>query len=133
MRTHIQILAVLNIAWGILGLIGALVVLLIFGGAMGVIGVAAHNEPGAGVAIPIVGFVGGFIFLLVLATTIPSLVVGIGLLRLAPWSRIGGIILSALHLLNIPIGTALGIYGLWVLLSRETEAIFEHSGTPVQI
>jgi hypothetical protein len=133
MRTQVQVLAVLNIAWGILGLIGALVVLVIFGGAMGIIGMAAHQEPGAGIAIPIVGFVGGLIFLVVLVTAIPSLVIGIGLLRCASWSRIAGIVLSAVHLLNVPFGTALGIYGLWVLLSRETLPLFEAPGTPVRI
>ena len=34
------------------------------------------------------------------------------------------IVLSALHLVNIPIGTILGIYGLWVLLSKETDLLF---------
>jgi hypothetical protein len=34
------------------------------------------------------------------------------------------IILSALHLFNVPFGTALGVYGFWVLLSPETEALF---------
>jgi hypothetical protein len=31
---------------------------------------------------------------------------------------------SALHLLSIPFGTALGIYGLWVLFSQESLRFF---------
>ncbi len=133
MRTHVQILAALNIAWGVLGFIGALVIFLIFGGAMGIIGMAAHHDPGAGIAIPIVGFVGGAIFLVILATSIPSFVIGIGLLRCAWWSRIAGIILSVVHLLNIPFGTALGIYGLWVLLSKDSLVLFEGAANPIHI
>ena len=133
MRTHVQILAMLNIVWGALGLLGALVIFVIFGGAMGIIGMAAHHDPGAGIAIPIVGFVGGFIFLVIVLTSIPSLVIGIGLLRCAWWSRLAGIILSAVHLLNLPFGTALGIYGLWVLLSRDSQQLFEGVGNPVRI
>ncbi len=133
MRTHVQILAVLNIAWGVLGFIGALVIFLIFGGAMGVIGMTAHQDPGAGIAIPIVGLVGGVIFLVILVTSIPSFVIGIGLLRCAWWSRIAGIILSAVHLLNVPFGTALGIYGLWVLLSRDSLVLFDGATNPVRI
>ncbi len=133
MKTHIQILAILNIAWGALGFLGALLIFLIFGGAMGIIGVAAHNDPGAGIAIPIVGLVGGVIFLIIVITSVPSLVIGIGLLRCASWSRIAGIILSAVHLLNIPFGTALGIYGLWVLLSRDSLPLFESTPSPVRI
>jgi hypothetical protein len=34
------------------------------------------------------------------------------------------IVVSALHLINIPFGTALGIYGLWVLLSPEAQRLF---------
>ncbi len=133
MRTDIQILAVLNIAWGALGAIGALVILLVFGGAMSIVGFAAHQEPGAGIAIPIIGFVGGLIFLLLALTAIPAIVIGIGLLRLAPWSRLAGIIISAIHLISIPFGTALGIYGLWVLLSPETVALFSGARQPVRI
>ncbi len=133
MKTHVQILAVLNIAWGVLGFLGALVIFLIFGGAMGIIGVAAHHDPGAGIAIPIVGLVGGVIFLVIVVTSIPSFVIGIGLLRRAWWSRTAGIILSAVHLLNLPFGTALGIYGLWVLLSRESLPLFEVTASPVRI
>ncbi len=133
MKSHLQILAVLNIAWGALGFLGALVVFLIFGGAMGIIGVTAHHDPGAGVAIPIVGLVGGAIFLVIVITSIPSFVIGIGLLRRAWWSRIAGIILSALHLLNLPFGTALGIYGLWVLLSSDSLPLFEGTPNPVRI
>jgi hypothetical protein len=35
------------------------------------------------------------------------------------------IVLSGFDLINIPFGTALGIYGFWVLLNRETEQMFQ--------
>ena len=116
-----------------MGFLGALLIFLIFGGAMGIVGIAAHHDPGAGIAIPIVGLVGGAIFLIIVITSIPSFVIGIGLLRCAWWSRIAGIILSAVHLLNFPFGTALGIYGLWVLLSRDSMPLFEGTGSPIRI
>jgi hypothetical protein len=34
-------------------------------------------------------------------------------------------VLSGLNLMNIPIGTALGAYGLWVLLSKDGSVLFE--------
>ena len=37
------------------------------------------------------------------------------------------IVLSAINLINIPFGTVLGIYGLWVLLTRETELLFREA------
>jgi hypothetical protein len=39
-------------------------------------------------------------------------------------------VLSALNLISIPFGTLLGIYGLWVLLNKETEALF---ASPVRL
>jgi uncharacterized SAM-binding protein YcdF (DUF218 family) len=55
----------------------------------------------------------------------PGLIAGIGLLTFKPWASTLTIIVSALHLLNIPFGTALGIYGLWILLKDETKALIK--------
>jgi len=55
---------------------------------------------------------------------LPSVITGYGLLKFRPWSRIVGIVLSAISLINIPIGTAVGAYGLWILLNKETERLF---------
>jgi len=41
---------------------------------------------------------------------------GWGLLQREPWARIVTIIIAFLSLFNVPFGTALGIYSLWVLL-----------------
>jgi hypothetical protein len=46
-----------------------------------------------------------------------------------PWARILIIVLSALELISIPFGTALGIYGLWVLLTKDGAQLFGQ--TPV--
>lgn len=120
MERHIKILGVLNIAWGAMGAFAGLVVLMIFGGAFGIIGMAAHHKPDAAIALPIIGLIGGAISLFLLILSIPSIIAGIGLLKLKPWSRLLAIVVSAFHLMNIPLGTALGIYGLWVLLSQES-------------
>jgi len=62
--------------------------------------------------------------------SLPGIVTGIGLLRLRPWARILGIVLSALSLLMVPFGSLLGIYGLWVLLSKDTERLFNAQSAP---
>ena len=63
------------------------------------------------------------------AFALPGLAAGYGLLKFKPWARIVGIVLSALKLINVPLGTILGAYGLWVLLSKDTERLFD--GAPV--
>lgn len=124
MEQHVKVLAVLNIILGSLGVLAALVILLVFGGLAGLVGFAAQEEADAAVAIPILGVIGGFVFLLILVISLPSIIAGAGLLKHRPWARTLTIVLSALHLLNIPLGTALGVYGLWVLLSPQTELLF---------
>lgn len=49
---------------------------------------------------------------------------GIGLRRLEPWSRISSVIISAIGLLLFPVGTLIGVYLLYLLLSRKAKVIF---------
>jgi hypothetical protein len=125
MAQHVKILGILHIVFGALGVLAAIFVLLIFGGISAVVGLSDHSSDSL-TAIPILGMIGGFVFILVLVLSLPGLIIGIGLVQFRPWARIAGIILSALDLVSVPpFGTALGIYGLWVLLNRETEQMFD--------
>ena len=56
-----------------------------------------------------------------LFTGITASVVGIGLLMRQGWARMAALIVGAISLINIPFGTALGIYTLWALLPAEHE------------
>lgn len=127
MRDHVRILAILNIVFGSLGVLIGLAFLMFFGGLAGFVGWVAH-EPDATVAVPVLGLIGGVIFFLLLLISLPGILAGVGLLKYQPWARILSIILSALNLINVPIGTALGVYGLWVLLSTQTERLFATRG-----
>jgi hypothetical protein len=123
MAQHVKILGILHIIFGALGVLGAITVLLIFGGISAIVGLSDHSD--SFTAVPILGAIGGFVFILVMALSLPGLIIGIGLMQFKPWARIAGIVLSALDLVSVPpLGTALGIYGLWVLLSRESEQMF---------
>jgi hypothetical protein len=136
MERHIKILGVLNIVWGAMGALTGLFLLIILGGAFGIVGTALRQTE-ATVAWPLVASIGGIVagaittYLLILS--IPSIVAGIGLINFKPWARIVGIVVSALHLIHIPFGTALGIYGLWVLVSRESESYFSNRLTHLTI
>ena len=44
-----------------------------------------------------------------------------GLLERQPWARMLAIVLGCFNLLDMPFGTALGIYTLWVLLPARSE------------
>lgn len=55
---------------------------------------------------------------------IPMVIGGIFILRLEEWARMMMVVVSALNVLNVPVGSALAAYGLWVLLAPETEPLF---------
>ena len=122
MDTHVKVLGVLQLLLSGFGVLGAFVLMLIFGGTMGIVG--ASGDPDAHFAIPIIGITGMALVGFLLLMSIPGFAVGIGLLKRRRWARIGGIVLSILELMAIPFGTVIGVYGLWVLFSTETERLF---------
>ena len=124
MRDHVKIVAILNIVFGGVAALVGLGILAVFGGIAGLVGISAHNDPEAGMAIPILGIMGMGLLILILIGAVPGIVAGIGLLKFRPWARTLTIVLSALNLFSIPIGTAVGVYGLWTLLNSETEQPF---------
>lgn len=122
METHLKVIAVLHIMLGAMGIFAAITVLLLMGGLAGLMGTSAHSTD-AEWAIPLIGGIGGIVLLVLILLWLPGLIGGIGLLRHAPWSRVYMIVISALDLLSVPFGTALGIYGIWALTRPESEAI----------
>jgi hypothetical protein len=127
MDTHVKVLAALNTVFGILGLLCALVVMLVFGGIM----MGASNDADAATALPVLGLIGTVAVFSLLILSLPGIVVGIGLWRFRPWSRVAGIVLSILCLLVFPFGTILGVYGLWVLLNKDSESLFTGNPSPL--
>lgn len=60
--------------------------------------------------------------ILLLVKSVLGVAAGWGLLQHLDWARVLAIVLSFISLFNVPFGTALGIYTLWVLLSQGAEA-----------
>ena len=47
------------------------------------------------------------------------------MLQREPWARTVALVLGFLSLFNIPFGTAIGVYTLWVLLPSQAEGEYE--------
>jgi hypothetical protein len=127
MTQHVKILGILHVVFGGLGVLGAIIVLMIFGGLSAIVNMSDH---GSDVPAPLFAVIGGVVSIIILVVSLPGLIIGIGLMQFKPWARLAGIVLSALDLLGFPFHTILGIYGLWVLLNRETEQMFAISAVP---
>jgi hypothetical protein len=68
------------------------------------------------------------VFLFALAS-LPAIVGGIGLLFGKPWARFVVLVLSFVNLMNIPLGSMLGIYAIWVVMNTEPVAPLEKLGS----
>lgn len=123
MDTHVKVLAVLYLVLSGIGLLFALLIFFALGTAAGIVGMSAPAEDAA-IAVPILGLTGTAVAIFMLILALPGIITGWGLLKLRPWARILGIVLAVISLINFPIGTVVGIYGLWVLLTKETERLF---------
>jgi hypothetical protein len=59
-----------------------------------------------------------------------GVLVGWGLTRRERWARTAAIVLGVLSLFHPPLGTALGVYTLWVLLGDDAAAQYECLSSP---
>ena len=129
MQVHVKVLGAIYIAFAALGLLFALVLAIGLGGAVGVVG--ASGDPDAALAIPIIGIAGSVMIGVIAVLCLPGLVAGVGLLYFKPWARVLGIVLAAVCLIGFPWLTILGAYGLWVLLSKDSEHLFDAPSTVI--
>jgi hypothetical protein len=133
MKDHVRILGILNIVMGCLTALVGIIVLIAMGGIAGVLtasSVSSGDFENRAAAAPIIALIGVCIAVFFLVLSLPSIIGGWGLMKFKPWARILMIVVSIFHLFHIPLGTALGVYGLWVLLSEEGRRIFEGPGQP---
>jgi serine/threonine protein kinase len=112
-KTHVQIVALLHLGFGILTLLGAIAVVLSIGIPFGI--TLSQGETGAPKVLAIIAFfLGAGLSLLAL----PGIIGGWALYTERTWGKPVILVLSVLQLANLPFGTALGIYSLWALLSN---------------
>lgn len=120
MEKHVTVVGVIHIALSALGILGAMTAFLfIVGGGM-IGGFFAGDET----VVAITTVVGSVIALWVALLCVPGIIGGVGLLRWKSWARYLVLVLAVVVLFNIPIGTAVGVYSIWVLVQDETARLF---------
>jgi hypothetical protein len=117
MEKHVSLIGILWIVWGALGVFGALIIWgLLFG-----LSFIPRMGPEAPSILRWVG-IGMGLFIGILA--VPKILAGVGLLRMSEWGRVLTLVLSFLSLLEVPLGTALAIYSMIILMKNETIQLF---------
>jgi len=120
MEQHVTFVGALHIGYNAFGILAAMAVfvLIVGGGLIG--GLISEQE----IVIPITFFLGTAIAFWLVVVSVPGIIGGIGLLKYKSWARYLVLVLAILDLLNIPIGTAIGVYSIWVLAQDETAKMF---------
>lgn len=117
MEKYVQLLGVLYIVFSALGLLAAIIVFVAVVGG----GLLSGDSEAISITMIVGTAVGGFVALL----SVPGVIGGIGLLKRKYWAKVLVLILGILNLPGIPIGTALGVYTIWVLMNEETNPVFQ--------
>jgi len=117
MRKHVNVAAILQIVFGSFIVIGALVIAFAFG--------FIDQFVDDATAIKVLGIIGTPLIVLMLLFGGAMIAGGVGLFSCRPWARILTLVMAALGLLNIPIGTLKGVYIIWVLVQTETVSLFD--------
>jgi hypothetical protein len=124
MERHVTVLGVLYIAFSALGLLLAIIIFTaVVGGGI----ISGDSE-----AMAITGIVGPAVAIFFVLLSAPGMIGGIYLLKHRPWARLLVLALGFINLIEIPIGTALGIYTIWVLFKNETVDLFTPSPVSTQ-
>jgi hypothetical protein len=120
-QEHVRLLAILWFALSAFEVIGGIVLMVLANtlfAHMSEVGMPAPGAPPLGFLRPLMTFVSIF----VLAKAAAGFLAGWGLLNREPWGRVLALVLGFLALLHPPLGTAVGVYTLWVLLPSSSEA-----------
>jgi hypothetical protein len=109
-KTHQKILGAIFIAYGVINLIGGITLLA----TLNIVNIFVHEPE----VIQIVAIFSQLLGWILVTTSIPAVIAGIGFLQERKWSQNLGLVVGIIYLLFIPIGTVIGIYTIW--LSSQT-------------
>lgn len=122
MEKHVNVLGALFLGLGGLGIIGMLVVLVIFGLGSGIMANVSSHEPDIPQGLALLPLAFGILIAAIISiTTTPCFVAGYGLLRRRQWAKIAALVAGILNIPVLPIGTAVGIYAIWLFLQDGTD------------
>jgi hypothetical protein len=121
-QRHSHLLGILWLAASALNAIGGLI-LLVLGNAL-----FPHiRQMGAPPEMPVSFLVALFdtLGIIILVKAVVGFYGGWGLMQREPWARVLVLVLAFLSLINIPFGTALGVYTIWVLLPGPSQQEYD--------
>ncbi len=111
---------------GLLAIVPVMILTAVFGGIWGVVALATRGAEHAAKVDALLGVSLGVILMVVLITVALvgalGIVAGAGVLLGHMWGDVLATVLSAIHVFNLPFGTALAAYAFWALWVKEPRA-----------
>ena len=126
---HIRLLGILWLALSACNAVGA-VILYVLSNTLFVHLPEMSGEPAATAWLR--PFIAG-IAVVIAAKAAAGFLAGWGLLQREPWARLVTLVLAFISLFNVPFGTAVGIYTLWVLLPAGSDAEYQEQVRSVSV
>lgn len=120
-REHVQLLGILWLAISAFNAVGGVVLYIVANTLFAHPHQWGTQEGPPSFLRPLLSAVAFFI----LAKAAVGFIAGWGLLQREPWARILALVLAFIALFNIPFGTAIGVYTLWVLLPGPSQQEYE--------
>lgn len=121
-QAHVRLLGLFWIAFSALNTVGGVILYIVANTIFGHMREFGAPEAPAYFLRPLLSVIA----ILLVAKAALGFIAGWGLMQQEKWARILALILGFISLFtNIPFGTALGIYTMWVLLSSDSEREYE--------
>ena len=114
---HIHLLGILWLAISAFNTIGGVILYVIANTLFS----RLHNPQATGFLRPFLSVIA----CLILLKAASGFIAGWGLLQREPWARVVALVLGFISLFNVPFGTAVGVYTLWVLLPAQSQAEYD--------
>jgi hypothetical protein len=118
---HLQLLGILWLAISAFNTVGGVVLYVIANTLFAHLHEMGAPEAPAAFLRPLLSVIAIF----VLAKAACGFFAGWGLMKREPWARVIALVLGFISLFNVPFGTAVGVYTLWVLLPAQSQVEYE--------
>ena len=118
MKKHVTLVAALQIGFSTIGILAAVIVFFVFT-------FAGSFVADADLVTVVLRFLGVFLPLIIITVSLLGLAGGIGLLNYQKWARILVLVIAAIGCLSFPLGTAKGVYSIWVLMQDKSISLFK--------